>query len=258
MKIVVTYQWALDPQEASVGADGSVDFSRAKAAISDYDATAIQAGRDLADATGAALVGVSVGGPAAAQAVATKAGLSRGLDEALVVADPSLQGAGTLATAQVIAAAVKSLGDVSLVITGDASLDSGSKMLAPVLGGVLGWPAFTDAGKIAVAGSAVTAERVLSEGVQTLSAQLPAVVGATSDAAKAKAPGMKDILAAGKKPVTVKTPADLGVALPAEGSVLSKGKLSGPARKQARIDTADPAAAAQELVAALRAAGVLG
>jgi len=255
MKIVVTYQWALDPQEASVAPDGRVDFSRAKAVVSDYDAVAIEVARGLATAAGATLVGVSVGGAAAAQAVATKAALSRGLDEALVVADAD--NAGTLNTAAVIAAAVQSLGDVALVVTGDASLDSGSKMLAATLGGTLGWATITDALGVAFDGSTVTAERVLPEGVQKVAVATPAVVAVASDAAKAKAPGMKDILAAGKKPVTVKSTADLGVALASEGTVTATAKLSGPARQQIAIDTKDPAAAAAQLVSALRAAGVL-
>ncbi|MDR0848589.1 MAG: electron transfer flavoprotein beta subunit/FixA family protein [Propionibacteriaceae bacterium] len=257
MKIVVTYQWAPDPAEASVGSDGKVDFSRAKSAVSDYDATAIQVGRALADATGAALIGVSVGGPAAGTPVATKAALSRGLDEVLVVADPTLEGAGTLTTAKVIAAVVKSLGDVALVVTGDSSIDTGARMTAPVLGGLLGWPVVTDAKSVELAGAAITVSRVLPEGVQTLSVAGPAVIASSADASKPKAPGMKDVMAAAKKPAAVKAPADFGIALAPEGAVKSTGKVSGSSRKGVRIDTSDPAAAAAELVSALRTTGVL-
>jgi len=258
MKICVGYQWAPDPQEAFVNADGTVDFSRAKFAISDYDATAIEVGRLLAGATGAELIGVSVGGAASAAPVATKAALSRGLNQTLVVSDPSLDGAGTTSTAKAVAAAVRSLDDVALVITGDTSVDNGSKMMAPVLAGVLGWPVITDASSVELDGGQVKVTRVLPEGVQTLVAPSPAVVAVAADAAKPKAPGMKDVMEAGKKPVTVKSAADLGVAVSNEGTLRSTAKLTGPARKSQRIDTADPAAAAAELVSALRAAGALG
>jgi len=258
MKIVVCYQWGPDPQEASVNADGTVDFSRAKPAISEYDATAIEVGRTLAAATGAELIGVSVGGAASAAPVATKAALSRGLAQALVVSDPSLDGAGTTMTAKAIAAAARSLDDVALVITGDTSVDNGSKMLAAVLAGVLGWPVLTDVKSVELDGNQVKAVRVLSEGVQTLVAPAPAVISVAADAAKPKAPGMKDVMEAGKKPVTVKSAPDLGIAVGDEGTLRSTAKLSGPARKGQRIDTADPAAAAAELVSALRAAGALG
>ncbi|MCL2471988.1 MAG: electron transfer flavoprotein beta subunit/FixA family protein [Propionibacteriaceae bacterium] len=257
MKIVVAYQWAPDPQEATVAADGIVDFSRAKPAISDYDATAIEVGRQLADATGAALVGVSVTGAAGAAPVATKAAASRGLDEILVISDPALEGAGTAMTAKAIAAAVGTLGDVALVITGDSSVDNGGKMLPGVLGGLLRWPVVAEVKSLAMSGMDITVTRVLTEGVQTLSLSGPAVIASSADAAKPKAPGMKDVLAAGKKPVTIKSAAEVGLAVEAEGTLRSTGKMSGPSRKMVQIDTADPAAAAAELVSALRAAGVL-
>jgi len=256
MKIVVTYQWAPDPKDASVNSDGSIDFSRAKPAISDFDAVAIEVGRAVADATGAGLIGVSVGGAEAAASVATKAALSRGLDEALVVSDPALASSGTLGVAQAIAGAVRDLGDVALVIVGDSSIDTGARLTGTVVAGLLGWPSVTDAMKL-TPGAEWAIERLLNEGVQTLSVAGPAVVAVTSDAAKLKAPGMKDILAAGKKPVTVKSLADVGVTLADQGTLRSTAKLTGPARKQVVINTADPAAAAAELVAALRAADVL-
>ena len=257
MKIVVCYQWGPDPQEASVNADGTVDFSRAKPAISEYDATAIEVGRQLGASTGAELIGVSVGGASAAAPVATKAALSRGLAQTLVVSDPSLDGAGTTATAKAIAQAVRSLDDVALILTGDTSVDNGSKMLAAVLAGVLGWPVVTDVKSVELDGAQVKATRVLSEGVQTLVIPGPAIISVAADAAKPKAPGMKDVMEAGKKPVTVKSAADLGLAPGSEGTLRSTAKLSGPARKAQHIDTSDPAAAAAELVSALRAAGVL-
>ena len=46
MRIVVAYKWACDPQEAAVGADGSVDWSRAKPGISDYH-NALKTGYDV-------------------------------------------------------------------------------------------------------------------------------------------------------------------------------------------------------------------
>ena len=68
MTIAVAYKYAANPQDASVGSDGLIDWSRAKEAVSDYDPVAIQVGRQLADAAGTELVGITVG-TAAAQLV---------------------------------------------------------------------------------------------------------------------------------------------------------------------------------------------
>jgi len=45
MRIVVTYKWTCDPEEATVRADGTVDWSRAKPGISTYDPVAMELAR---------------------------------------------------------------------------------------------------------------------------------------------------------------------------------------------------------------------
>ena len=49
----------------------------------------------------------------------------------------------------------------------------------------------------------MTVERTLEDVVETVEVPLPAVVSVTPDIALPRIPGMKDILAAGKKPMNV-------------------------------------------------------
>jgi electron transfer flavoprotein beta subunit len=255
VKIVVAHKWAANPQEATVAPDGTVDLSRAKPGVSEYDPVAIELGRQLADATGAELVGLSVGGPEVAAPMARKAALSRGLDRLVVVADPALSGARATTTGQVLAAAVREIGDVDLVLTGDSSVDEGAHLVPTVLAGYLGWPALTDVTAVRVDGEVLHVDRAVGAGSQVVEVRGPAVLATSTDAALPRVPGMKDILSAGKKPVEelplpVLTPAgDLQV------SGTSRPHLA--TRKHHLIDAADPAAAAAELVAALRADGRL-
>lgn len=257
MQVVVAYKWAGDPQEATVGADGAVDLSRAKAVVSDYDAVAIEIGRRAADAMGAELVGLSVGGPAVAAPMASKSALARGLDRVVLAVDDEFAVAGTTQVATVLAALVRRLDGVALVLTGDSSIDVGAKMVPTVIGGLLGWPTLTDVTGITPGDDALVVSRVLGAGVQELRLPLPAVVAVATDAAKPKAPGMKDVLAASKKPVEVVPVADLDLPPAAEGDLKAAGPLSGPARRGIRIDGTDPQAAARELIAALRKDGLL-
>src|ERR1022692_291605 len=110
MRIVVAYKWACDPQEASVGADGSVDWSRANPGISDYDPVAIEVARRLAEATSSELIGLTAGAKGVGASIACKAALSRGLDRVVVVEDDSLKGAGTAGLAAGLAGAVRHIG----------------------------------------------------------------------------------------------------------------------------------------------------
>lgn len=258
MKIVVAYKWAPNPQDASVGAGGAVDWSRAKPGISEYDPVAAELARRLADATGGEVIGLTVGTKRVDASMARKAALSRGLDRAVIVADDSLEGAGTTELAALLAAAVRHIGDVDLVITGDSSVDVGTKMVPAVLAGQLGWPMVGEVTAVSGEAGLLRVERDLASGTQVLEISGPAVLAASTDAAVPRVPGMKDILAAGKKPVETLEVAALDV--PAGGTTVAVTGTSRPdlkARAGQMIDTADPAAAAVELVTALRGAGVL-
>ena len=258
MSVVVAYKWAADPQDAGVRSDGTVDWSRAKPSMSGYDPVAVQLGRGLADALGTELVGVSVGSGAVATTTAKKAALSRGFDRLTLVADDALAGAGSTRTGLVLAAVVRGVPDVAVVLTGDASVDVGAQMVPAVLAGALGWPLLTGVTAVSGAVGHLTVERRNEGGTQVLAVTGPAVLAVAVDAVQPKVPGIRDILAAGRRPSE-----EIGLgtlALPELASVAVTG-TSRPrtaARKGEVIDGSDPAAAAAKLVAALRAANVLG
>lgn len=258
MKIVVAYKWAPNPQDASVDVDGVVDWSRAKPAISEYDPVAIELARRLADATGGEVVGLTAGPTRVDASLARKAALSRGFDRAVIVADDALEGAGTTELAAVLAAAVRHIGEVDLVITGDSSVDVGARMVPAVLAGQLGWPAVGEVTAASGQAGLLRVERDMPGGSQILEISGPAVLAASTNAAVPRVPGMRDILAAGKKPVETLEVAALDI--PADATTVTVTHTSRPdlkAREHQMIDTADPAAAAAELVIALRGAGVL-
>jgi electron transfer flavoprotein beta subunit len=253
MKIVVAYKWAPNPQDAMVDGAGVVDWSRAKPGISEYDPVGAELARRLADATDGEVIGLTAGTKIVDASMARKAALSRGFDRAVIVADDSLEGAGTTELAAVLAAAVRHIGDVDLVITGDSSVDVGAKMVPTVLAGQLGWAAVGQVTAVSGQAGLLRVERAVAGGTQVLEICGPAVLAASTDAAVPRVPGMKDILAAGKKPVETLEVAALGV--PASSGTVTVTDTSRPnlrARKQQMIDTADPAAAAAELLTALR------
>ena len=258
MRIVVAYKWASDPQEAVVGADGKVDWSRAKPGIGEYDLVAVELARRLAEATGGELIGLSAGPKGVGAAIACKAALSRGLNRAVIVEDDSLKGAGSTQLAAVLASAVRHVGDVDLVITGDSSVDVGAKMVPTVLAGQLGWAAVAEVTAVSGQDGTLRVERAVPGGLQVLEISGPAVLAAAADAEAPRVPGMKDVLAAGKKPVEHLEIAALDV--PEAGAAVTVKGTSRPelkARKAQILDTTDPAVAANELVTALRGAGAL-
>ncbi len=253
MTVVVAYKYASNPQEANVDGAGVVDWSRAKAGISEYDPVAIQLGREVADAAGSELVGISVGGAAVASSLAKKAALSRGLDRAVVVADDATAEWNFTTVGKALAGLVKTVEGANLLLAGDSSIDEAARIVPAVVAAALGWPCFQEVTAVVADGAGWVITHAYGSGTRTVKVDGPAVVAVATDAQAVKVPGMKDILAAGKKPLAEVAVADLGIEV-VPASVTGRAKPVAMARKQQKFTGEDAAA---QLVAALRDSGVL-
>lgn len=208
MKIAVMVKVLPDDQDIEATADGKLDFSRAKNAISTYDLNAIEAAAQLAEAHNAELVAVSVG-PAHIDDTKTRKNiLSRGPESLHVLADDVFDMADSRRTGRALAAIVEKIGDVDVVICGDGSADLYAQQVDVQIAEALGWANTNAVVSMKSDGAAIVAERVLESEKETVKLSLPAVIAVSPDAALPRIAGMKDILAAGKKPVVAYSVAD--------------------------------------------------
>ncbi|MBR5950681.1 MAG: electron transfer flavoprotein beta subunit/FixA family protein [Actinomycetaceae bacterium] len=260
MSILVAYKYAANPQDASVNADGSLDWSRAKKSVSEYDPVAAQVGRDLADALGTELVGISVGTADIASGSAKKNAMSKGFDRGVILADDALAQWGAVSTAGALAEVVKREENPRLILTGDASVDEGARLFSALLAAHLGIPCFQNVSSIELIDAGNDTWQVVQNlpggASRTLSIQGQAVLALTSDAATPKAPSMKEILAAAKKPVEVLTCTDIPSVQPAEPVSSTPVPAQTISRKNITLE-GSPEEIASQLVEALRADGVL-
>lgn len=256
VRIAVAYKWAPNPQDASVAPDGTLDWTRARPAISDYDAVAMAVARQLADAAGAEVVGVTVGTPEVGTPFARKAALSRGLDRLLVAADDRLADLDAVATASALARLV-TRADADVVLAGEASLDVGAGLVAAAVGAALGRPVLLRVTAVTATPRGLLVEQLTEDGVRVVRCSGSVVLAVSPDAAEPGVPGMRDVLAAGKKPSEEVAFDDLDLRLAAP-TVVGAARPEPRPRLRRMIDAADPDAAAAELVAALRERGVLG
>lgn len=185
--------------------------------LSELDENAIEAAVGLAETQEQAgreveVVALTLG-PDGAQAAARRA-LQMGAARGVHVLDERAAGSDALATARILAAAVRREGDVDLVVTGSASADGMTSLLAPALATVLGVPALTHAIGVEVAGATVTVRREAPSADEVLAAPLPAVVSVTDQANSPRYPNMKALLAAKKKHVEAISLDDLGLGGP--------------------------------------------
>ena len=253
MTVIVAYKYAANPQDASVRMDGTVDWSRAKASVSEYDPVAIQIGRNFADASGEELVGVSVGNSQIATSLAKKNAMSKGFDRGVIIADDDVATWNSTRVASALAQIVKKIEGARIVITGDSSIDDGARMMSALVAGYLNWPCFQEVVSIDKTDDGVRIVQQVAGGTRTIKISGNAVLSVTSDAVEPKVPSMKEILAAGKKKVEEVSTSELMLA-DAAISVTSRS-LPPAVQRSKKIFTGEEAAAS--MVAALRADGIL-
>ena len=160
---------------------------------------------------GGKAVGLTFGGANAK--LSLKDALSRGLDEAYYVNAVEAAQADGAVTAKVLAAALQKMGDVNLIICAEGASDTYARQTAPRIGALLDLPVITSVLKLEITGNTLTAVRRLDDCLQTVSVELPVVIGVLPELNHPPIPGLKAVLAAGKKPMIEYKPADLGVTI---------------------------------------------
>ena len=90
--------------------------------INPFDLFAVEAALKIKDVDGATRVTVMTMGPPQADE-ALRETLSRGVDDAVLLSDRAFAGADTWATSTTLAAAVRKLGSVDLIICGKQAVD---------------------------------------------------------------------------------------------------------------------------------------
>jgi electron transfer flavoprotein beta subunit len=204
MNILVCFKYVYNEEEVYVGPDKTPDVSSASMVVSPYDLNMIEASMKLAAAVGDSNVYMmTVAGDVLDNSKAKKSALSRGPAAMYAVkADGALE-MDNLAVASLLKAAVEKVGDVDLVVCGEGSGDMYSQQLGNMLGGMLGWPTLNSVNELKFEDGKVKAVRISATRTETFGLTGKAVVSVTSDISRPRIPSMKEIMGAGKKPVTV-------------------------------------------------------
>lgn len=203
MKIIVCVKVVPEEQDIKITADGALSLERAKATISMYDLNAIEAGAQLVEAHGGTLTAVSVGAGNIDDSKLKKNILSRGPESLVMIADDRLENMDTHQTAQALKAAIAKAGDYDLILCGEGSADVYAQQVGIQLGQMMGIPVINFVNQLVPQDGRLMVERALEDETETLEIPLPAVVSVTSAINLPRIAGMKEILAAGKKPGTV-------------------------------------------------------
>ncbi len=201
MKVVAAIKIVPDDQDIQILPDGSLDYAKSRPIISEYDLNALEAAVQLASRTNGTAEAISAG-PASIDDSKTKKNiLARGIDALYMTADDACADMDSFATAQVLSRMVNELDGWDVILTGAGSADLYAKQVGAQLAARLAVPYVAAAIEMKEEDGALIVRRKTEDAVETVKVQCPAVVAVLPEAASPRIPGMKDILAAGKKPM---------------------------------------------------------
>lgn len=211
MRVISCCKAVPEEQDIVIAKDRQISFEKAEWKFGQYDLNAVEAGKQIVEAAGGHLSGLCAGGKILENSKLKKDILSRGLDDLYLVIDEAMEQADTYQSARILEAAIKKMGDFDLVLCGAGSSDLYAQQVGNQLGELLGVPVLNGVNKITAQGDKVIVERVLENAIQVLEVSLPAVFSLTSEINVPRIAGMKDIIAANKKPVTKFSLSDIEV-----------------------------------------------
>ena len=230
MKVLVGVKRVVDAYvRVRVKSDGSgVDLTNAKMAINPFCEIAVEEAIRMKEAGLVdEVIAVSVGPTASQEQIRTA--LALGADRGILV--EAEEGPEPLAVAKVLKAIVENEG-IDLVILGKQSIDSDNNQVGQMLAALCNLPQGTFASEVNVEEGKVKVTREIDGGLQTVELKLPAVVTTDLRLNEPRYASLPNIMKAKKKPLDVKTPADLGVDMTPRVTI---EKVETPAERKAGV-----------------------
>ena len=212
MHIVVCMKQVPRDNSVKLNADLGINADGIEKIINLFDEYAVEEGIAWNEKHGGKLTILSLGSPDWTEQI--RRALAMGATDSLLLSDRAFAKLDTLGAARVVAAAIRKLGDVDLVLTGRNSTDDESGAFAPALARGLGWPQLTYVGKIQEldpGAKTIVAERHLEAVVETVSSPLPAVVSVIKDINSPRYPSLLKIKRVARVEPPVWGAADLGL-----------------------------------------------
>ena len=196
-------------------------------------ASAVEEGLRLTEKHGGTVVLVTMG--TSDVTIGIRNALAMGATSAVHILDDAVAGSDTLATAKLLAAAIKKQA-FDLVICATESSDSYSGIVHGQIAQLLGIPPLTFAKEITVDGDKISIKRQSENGYDVVESTLPALVACSSGINEPRYPQLKGIMGAKKKEIKVYSAADLGFSPDQVGEKGAREKvltISRPAKREA-------------------------
>jgi electron transfer flavoprotein beta subunit len=178
--------------------------------INPLDKHAIEAALSIREALGGEVVLLSMAPPFAVSTL--REGLAMGADRAVLLSDRLFAGSDTLATARILSAGCRAVGEFDLVLCGNSSIDGWAAQICSQLGELLGIPNVMDViGMDWDQSGGCILTRTIEQGTEKLRVRLPIVVSVRKELNKPRYIPFTGILDAETKEVKTVSNEELGI-----------------------------------------------
>jgi electron transfer flavoprotein beta subunit len=254
LKIVVTVKQVPDTNAEKVLDPQTKRLNRTSIenVLNPFDEYAIEEALRLREALGGdTTVTILTMAPTSGSEIVRKA-LGMGADNAAMLSDNSIGGSDTMATAYLLALALKHIG-FDLVLSGTQSTDAINSVVPAAVAEQLGVPCLTYAKKVTVSDGKIEIQRETESGYWRVASSLPALVSVTKGINEPRYPTLKGIMGAKKKEIKALTLAEIGAEPGRIGDAGSKTRVLsftsvGARPKGAVITVSDPKEGAKHIL----------
>jgi electron transfer flavoprotein alpha/beta subunit len=205
MKIVVCIKQVPDTNEVRIDEKtGTLIRTGVPSIVNPDDLHAVEEALRIKDKYGNVHVTILSMGPPQAES-ALKEVYAMGADEAILLSDRVFAGSDTWATATILAAAIRKIGDVDIVFCGRQAIDGDTAQVGPELAEFLGIPQITYVRALTIQEDKVVAERAVEDGHFVIEAPMPVLLTAIKGLNKPRYPRMQRIYLAYSHDANMKT-----------------------------------------------------
>jgi len=221
MNIVVCVKHVPDATaDRQFESDNTVDRDGVPGLMSELDEYAVEQSLQLKEKRAGdgggeevTVTALTVGPEGAAEGL--KKALQMGADAGVHVTDAAIAGSDAVATAKVLAGAIRKIGQsqggADLVVCGMASTDGAMSVVPAMLAELLDLPQVTFGSVVESQGNEFRIKRDGENATEVIGATAPLVLSVTDQSGEARYPSFKGIMAAKKKPVETWGLSDIGV-----------------------------------------------
>ena len=218
MNIVVLLKQVHDPNlprsALRIGADGRslALMAGSNPILNGYDANALEEALRLKEKHGAVVTALCLGAEQSTDVL--RRALAMGADKAVLVPGDSGVSGDAVLTAHILAAAIKTLAAVRLVLAGRSASDTDAGVVAALIAANLGLPMLTPVCSVArEEDGSLVVERITDAGFRRFRVSGPVVLGVSNEANKPRTPQLKGVAMAKRAFIPTLTLADLGIGL---------------------------------------------